>query len=145
MSPAHGHRLPRILLFFAYLLLGLSAVAAFFVPLVTFTLVSWQVWIYAWAIALTLGGLVGAMAAVLRSIPAELVGIVLLATGYVAYTVLLGYRALDWLFNRPEDINIAGTLYVLGTSIGLVLLLVRRYAELWRIMRTMPRTGSGES
>lgn len=129
--------LPRSLLLLAYLFMGISAVMSFFIPLASFSLVGWQVYIYVWAGSLTVGGLVGAIAALLRSVGTELVAITLLLTGYTAYTALLGYR----LITQPWGDGTPGTIYVLGTSLGLMFLLLRRYIELWRLIRTKDLLG----
>lgn len=127
--------LPRGLLLLAYLFMCISAVMSFFVPLAAFHLVSWAVWIYIWAGCLTAGGLAGAIAALLRKTSVELLGCTLLLTGYLAYSVILGAR-LDQLIRQGRSDQVVGSLFVFASIAALVLLLSRRYAELWQLVRT---------
>lgn len=134
--------LPRALLLLAYLFICISAVMSFFVPLESFQLLSWAVWIYAWAGCLTAGGLMGAIAALLRKTGIELVGITLVLTGYLAYSVILGAR-LSQAVSGGHPERITGSLFVFASIAALVLLLLRRYNELWQLVRNpvMPPGG----
>lgn len=127
--------LPRSLLLLAYLFMCISATMSFFVPLASFQLLGWALWIYIWAGCLTAGGLMGAVAALLRKTGVELIGLTLLITGYAAYLVILAGRlaaALDT--GHPEQIS--GNLFVLASIVALQLLLIRRYMETWQLVRT---------
>lgn len=130
--------LPRWLHLLAYLFMSVSAVMSFFVPLASFSLVSWKIYIYVWAGSLTVGGLVGVLGASLRNLGFELAAITLLLTGYAAYIVILVVRGVQLIENNrvPE---IPGLIYVLFSTLALCLLLVRRYAELWQVFHHAPR------
>lgn len=127
--------LPRGLLLLAYLFMCISAVMAFFIPLASFQLLSLAIWIYIWAGCLTAGGLMGAIAALLRRTSVELVGITLLLTGYIAYSVILGVR-LAQVVSGGHTEQVTGSLFVFASIVALVLLLLRRYIELWTLVRT---------
>jgi hypothetical protein len=122
---------PRSILFLAYLSMSLSAVASFFVPLASFALVGWKVWIYVWAGSLTVGGLMGVTSTLRRSVAFELVAITLLLTGYLAYTVVVLYRLFEVPFSQAS-----GTMYVLFSTVALCSWIVRRYIVLWQIVGT---------
>lgn len=130
--------LPRWLHLLAYLFMSVSAVMSFFVPLASFALVSWKIYIYVWAASLTVGGLVGVLGASLRNLGFELAAITLLLTGYLAYLVILVVRGMQLLSDHriPE---LPGLIYVLFSTLALCLLLVRRYAELWQVFHHAPR------
>jgi hypothetical protein len=130
--------LPRWLHLLAYLFMSVSAVMSFFVPLASFALVSWKIYIYAWAASLTVGGLVGVLGASLRSIGLELVAITMLLTGYAAYTVILCVRGVA-LLAEHRTTEFPGLVYVLFSTLALCLLLARRYAELWKVFHHAPR------
>jgi hypothetical protein len=130
--------LPRWLHLLAYLFMSVSAVMSFFVPLASFALVSWKIYIYVWAASLTVGGLVGVLGASLRSIGLELVAITMLLTGYAAYTVILCVRGVALLAERRTT-EFPGLVYVLFSTLALCLLLARRYAELWKVFHHAPR------
>lgn len=132
--------LPRWLHLLAYLFMSVSAVMSFFIPLASFALVSWKIYIYIWAGSLTLGGLVGVLGASLRSVGLELVAITLLLTGYLAYTVILVTRGVE-LISTHRIGEIPGLVYVLFSTLALCLLLVRRYTELWKVFHHAPRVG----
>lgn len=127
--------LPRGLLFSAYLFMCISAVMSFFIPLASFQLVSWIVWIYIWASCLTAGGAMGAIAALLRRTSVELLGITLLLTGYLAYAVILVAR-LNQTIKAGHPEVVTGNLFVFASILALVFLLTRRYIELWQLVRT---------
>lgn len=129
--------LPRWLHLLAYLFMSVSAVMSFFIPLASFALVSWKIYIYVWAGSLTVGGLVGVLGASLRNLGFELVAITLLLTGYVAYIVVLCTRGVT-LISDDRLPEIPGLVYVLFSTLALCLLLIRRYIELWRLFRTPP-------
>lgn len=135
--------LPRSLLLLAYLFMCISAVMAFFVPLASFQLLSLAIWIYIWAGCLTAGGLMGAVAALLRKTGIELIGITLLLTGYLAYSVILGVRLYQVITaGHPELIT--GSLFVFASIVALVCMLLRRYLELWQLVRSpVPPGGQG--
>jgi hypothetical protein len=130
--------LPRWLHLLAYLFMSVSAAMSFFVPLASFALVSWKIYIYIWAASLTVGGLVGVLGASLRSVGFELIAITLLLTGYLAYTVILVGRGVQLISDHrvPE---LPGLIYVLFSTLALCLLLVRRYTELWKVFHHAPR------
>lgn len=132
--------LPRWLHLLAYLFMSVSAAMSFFVPLTSFALVSWKIYIYIWAASLTVGGLVGVLGASLRSVGFELIAITLLLTGYLAYTVILVGRGAQLISDHrvPE---LPGLIYVLFSTLALCLLLVRRYTELWKVFHHAPRVG----
>jgi hypothetical protein len=130
--------LPRWLHLLAYLFMSVSAVMSFFVPLASFSLVSWKIYIYIWAGSLTVGGLVGVLGASLRSIGIELVAITLLLTGYLAYIAILVVRA-EQLISANRIPELPGLVYVLFSTLALCSLLVRRYAELWKVFHHAPR------
>jgi hypothetical protein len=130
--------LPRWLHLLAYLFMSVSAVMSFFVPLGSFALVSWKIYIYVWAASLTVGGIVGVLGASLRSIGFELAAITMLLTGYAAYTVILCVRGLN-LLNNHRTVELPALVYVLFSTLALCLLLVRRYAELWKVFHHAPR------
>jgi hypothetical protein len=132
--------LPRWLHLLAYLFMSVSAAMSFFVPLASFALVSWKIYIYIWAASLTVGGLVGVLGASLRSVGFELIAITLLLTGYLAYTVILVGRGVQLISDHrvPE---LPGLIYVLFSTLALCLLLVRRYTELWKVFHHAPRVG----
>jgi hypothetical protein len=130
--------LPRWLHLLAYLFMSVSAVMSFFVPLTSFALVSWKIYIYAWAASLTVGGLVGVLGASLRSIGFELAAITMLLTGYAAYTVILCVRGVA-LLTAHRTSEVPGLVYVLFSTLALCLLLVRRYVELWKVFHHAPR------
>jgi hypothetical protein len=130
--------LPRWLHLLAYLFMSISAVMSFFVPLASFALVSWKIYIYVWAGSLTVGGLVGVLGASLRNLGIELGAITLLLTGYVAYTVVLIARGMI-LIDDHRLAEIPGLVYVLFSTLALCLMLGRRYAELWLLFRHAPR------
>lgn len=132
--------LPRWLHLLAYLFMSVSAVMSFFVPLASFALVSWKIYIYVWAGSLTVGGLVGVLGASLRSIGFELVAIIMLLTSYAAYTVILCVRGMT-LITEHRMAEVPGLIYVLFSTLALCLLLVRRYAELWKIFHHAPHVG----
>lgn len=132
--------LPRWLHLLAYLFMSVSAVMSFFIPLASFSLVSWKIYIYIWAGSLTVGGLVGVLGASLRSIGLELVAITLLLTGYLAYTVILVVRAKQ-LIEAHRIPELPGLIYVLFSTLALCLLLIRRYTELWKVFHHAPRVG----
>jgi hypothetical protein len=135
--------LPRWLHLLAYLFMSVSAVMSFFVPLASFALVSWKIYIYVWAASLTVGGLVGVLGASLRNLGFELAAITLLLTGYAAYTVILFARGVT-LISDHRLAEIPGLVYVLFSTLALCLLLVRRYAELWTIFHHAPRVRGDE-
>lgn len=130
--------LPRWLHLLAYLFMSISAVMSFFVPLASFALVSWKIYIYIWAASLTVGGLVGVLGASLRSVGFELIAITLLLTGYLAYTVILVVRA-EQLIEARRIPEMPGLIYVLFSTLALCLLLLRRYTELWKVFHHAPR------
>lgn len=130
-----ARRALRVLLAFGYACMGGSSVLTFFIPLATFSLAGWRLWLVIWAICLTVGGGVGAIGALRRSLTGELTAITLLVTGYCAYILLLVTR----LVMGAPKVSAVGSLFVLGTILALTLLLLRRYAELWIIVR-QPRT-----
>jgi hypothetical protein len=130
--------LPRWLHLLAYLFMSVSAVMSFFVPLGSFELVSWKIYIYVWAASLTLGGLVGVLGASLRNLGFELVAITLLLTGYLAYLVILVVRG-EQLLSNHRIAELPGLIYVLFSTLALCLLLVRRYVELWQVFHHAPR------
>lgn len=130
--------LPRWLHLLAYLFMSVSAVMSFFVPLASFSLVSWKIYIYVWAASLTVGGLVGVLGASLRNLGFELAAITLLLTGYLAYTVILVTRGLQ-LINAHRVGDIPGLVYVLFSTLALCVLLIRRYIELWQVFHHAPR------
>jgi hypothetical protein len=132
------HPLPRWLHLLAYLFMSVSAAMSFFVPLASFALVSWKIYIYVWAGSLTLGGLVGVLGASLRNLGFELAAITLLLTGYLAYMVILVVRGAQLIENHKVA-EMPGLVYVLFSTLALCLLLVRRYAELWQVFRHAPR------
>jgi hypothetical protein len=132
--------LPRWLHLLAYLFMSVSAVMSFFVPLASFALVSWKIYIYIWAGSLTVGGLVGVLGASLRSVGIELAAITLLLTGYLAYTVILVVRA-DQIIAAHRIPELPGLIYVLFSTLALCLLLIRRYTELWKVFHHAPRVG----
>lgn len=132
--------LPRWLHLLAYLFMSVSAVMSFFVPLASFSLVSWKIYIYIWAGSLTVGGLVGVLGASLRSIGIELAAITLLLTGYLAYIVILVVRA-EQIISAHRISDLPGLIYVLFSTLALCLLLVRRYTELWKVFHHAPRVG----
>lgn len=129
--------LPRWLHLLAYLFMSVSAAMSFFVPLASFALVSWKIYIYIWAASLTVGGLVGVLGASLRSVGFELIAITLLLTGYLAYIVILVSRGVQLISDHrvPE---LPGLVYVLFSTLALCLLLVRRYTELWKVFHHAP-------
>jgi hypothetical protein len=130
--------LPRWLHLLAYLFMSVSAAMSFFVPLASFALVSWKIYIYVWAASLTVGGLVGVLGASLRNLGFELMAITLLLTGYLAYTVILVVRGTQ-LINNNRVAEMPGLMYVLFSTMALCFLLVRRYTELWQVFRHAPR------
>ena len=132
--------LPRWLHLLAYLFMSVSAVMSFFVPLASFELVSWKIYIYIWAGSLTVGGLVGVLGASLRSIGIELAAITLLLTGYLAYIVILVVRA-EQIISAHRTSELPGLIYVLFSTLALCLLLIRRYTELWKVFHHAPRVG----
>jgi hypothetical protein len=111
-----------------------SAIASIFIPLASFSLVGWKIWIYVWAGSLTVGGLMGVLSALLRNMGIELIAITLLLTGYIAYIAVVVAR-LIFLVNGGHWAESTGTIYVLFSTLALCLLLVRRYAELWQLTR----------
>lgn len=126
--------LPRSLLLLAYLFMGVSASMSFLVPLQSFALVDWKIYIYIWAGTLTVGGLVGVLGTSLRSVGYELAAIILLLTGYAAYDAVLMARVVFLITgNRFRDLP--GTLYAVFSTLAVCLLLARRYVELWRLFR----------
>lgn len=131
--------LPRSLLLLSYLFMSVSASMSFFVPLVSFSLVEWRIYIYIWAATLTVGGVVGVLGASLRSVGFELAAITLLLTGYVAYAAVMLARLVFILtVDDAMRAQIPGIIYVIFNTVALCLLLVRRYVELWRIFRSPP-------
>jgi hypothetical protein len=133
--------LPRGLLFLSYLFMCISAVMSFFVPLASFQLLSLAIWIYIWAGCLTAGGLMGAIAALLRKTGFELIAITLLLTGYLAYSVILGVR-LAQVVSQGHPETITGSLFIFSSIMALALLLARRWYELWKLVR-MPLVSPG--
>lgn len=129
---------PRSILFLAYLFMSLSAVASFFVPLASFALVGWKVWIYVWAGSLTVGGLMGATSALRRSVAFELMADTLLLTGYLAYAIVVMYRLFEVPFPQAS-----GTIYVLFSTAAICAWIVRRYIVLWQIVGTQSPVEGG--
>lgn len=128
------HPLPRSLLLLAYLFMAVSASMSFLVPLQSFALVDWKIYIYIWAGTLTVGGFVGVLGASLRSVGFELAAITLLLTGYVAYDAVLIARVIFLMSGRRFG-DLPGTLYAVFSTLAVCLLLARRYTELWRLFR----------
>lgn len=128
---------PRWLLFFAYLSMSLSASMSFLVPLQSFALVDWKIYIYIWAGTLTVGGLVGVLGASRRTMTFELVAIVMLLTGYLAYTAVLIARVI-YLISTDRFRDLPGTGYAVFSTLAVCFLLVRRYVELWWLFRSPP-------
>lgn len=127
--------LPRWLLVLAYSWMSASAISALFIPLASFSLTGVMIYIYAWAITVTVGGAIAAAGAWLRKgLLLELIGITLLFTGFLVYAVILGVR-LSMVIDARHLEQVPGTIYVGATTVALGLLLMRRYIELWRIFR----------
>lgn len=121
----------RVLLTLGYGCMSASAVLTYFIPLATFSLAGWRLWIVIWATCLTVGGFVGMIGASRRNLAVELTAIILLLTGYCAYALLLITR----LAMGSPKVSAVGSLFVLGTILAMFCLLLRRYAELWIILR----------
>jgi hypothetical protein len=127
--------LPRWLLVLAYAFMSGSALVAFFIPLSSFSLTGVVVYIYVWAITIGLGGAIAAAGAWSRKgLLLELIGITLLFTGFLVYAVILGVR-LAMIIGTEHLEQVPGTAYVGATTTALILVLARRYVELWRIFR----------
>lgn len=129
--------LPRWLLLLSYLSMSLSASMSFLVPLQSFALVDWKIYIYIWAGTLTVGGLVGVLGASRRSMAFELAALVLLLTGYLAYATVLLAR-VTFLIGAGRLSDLPGTGYAVFSTLAVCLLLLRRYVELWRLSRMPP-------
>ena len=138
------HRGPRRLLLLAYLFISVSASMSFFVPLASFSLVDWKIYIYIWAGTITAGGVVGVLGASLRQIGFELIAIKLLLTGYAAYIAVLSTR-LVLLFGSDNISQMPGVIYAICFTMAFCLLLVRRHVELRAVQRVPHELDRGDS
>lgn len=80
----------------------------------------------------------GVLGASLRSVGIELVAITLLLTGYLAYVLILMVRGMQ-LLEGSRVTELPGLIYVLFSTLALCLMLIRRYAELWKVFHHAPR------
>lgn len=127
--------LPRWLLVLAYGFMSGSAISALFIPLASFAMTGVTLYVYVWAVTVTVGGAVALIGAWLRNgLLLELIGITLLFTGFLVYAVILGVR-LSMVIDARHLEQVPGVAYVGATTIALALVLMRRYIELWRIFR----------
>jgi hypothetical protein len=115
---------------------------SFFVPLASFSLVDWKIYIYIWAGTITVGGVVGILGIALRQIGLELTAITLLLTGYVAYIAVLGARFV-LLIGNGDARQTPGVVYTICFTASFCLLLLRRRSELREITRIMSPSDGG--
>jgi hypothetical protein len=127
----------RVMQSLAYLLIGISTIPSFHDPLPSFTQTDSPVWtVFIWAGFLTVGGAVGAWAAIRRSVVWELLAIVVLVTGFIAYGALQIYRlAHD---DGRGVVSFAGTWYPLAIAAALSMILLRRAHPLWKLVKMAP-------